>query len=464
MSTKFSDIFEEVEITTQIPNLNITIIPKEFYYKKVKKTEMKKISEAVDIISTLVSTKGLDILDNNSSVFIDKTLLEQQIIYNRLQSDKKLSESLREDIFVALKNEDILTEGFLQSAKEIAGNMKDKVKGAVDNVADKVNDVKAAVTNWMDVAVEEAKKVILTFAKAMGEFGKALVEFIKGFGDIDYKAVWAMIKDADFVGLAKSAGAWLMKRVTDGIVLYKKIFETLDKGIFANLAGSKPIDALRNWIQTHLQENLDKITDPNSSNPEIKKIIDEKYNGDIKEALNDKEIIRLTLADKGVLKTAGGIALRTGVGALLAYIAWETWNAMVFKGELIYDYDFGQALSAISGNFNVADWFLSTDGGFETLLWLIAGKMGMGSIASSDTSINIKIAVVVTLIMIWVKKNPGTWKQIKDSAFVKKVISTYEDSKKRLSGAAEAIVDKFKNIKEGIFLKMGFLKKGGVPA
>jgi len=464
MNQTLSEIFEEVEAKNNFPVFHTSMIPKEFMYRKVGKSEMKKINEAVEALEHITDVYGLDILDTTSKTFVPKSLLKQQLIYNRLINDKKIDTILKEAILETMMNDNILTEGFIDSAKDLAGKAANVVKTVSSNIADAaeatVDAAKSTITNWMNVAVEEAKKVIITFAKAMGEFGKALVEFLKGFGDVDYKAVWAMIKDADFVGLAKSAGSWLIKRVADGIVLYQKIYETLNKGIFANLAGSKPVEALRNWIQKNLQDKLDAITDPNTSNPEIKKIIDEKYNGDIKAALNDKEVLRLTLADKGVMKTAGGLMFRTGIGTLLAYIAWETWNAMVFKGELIYDYDFGAALSAIAGNFNVADWFLSSDGGFETLLWLIAGKMGMGSLASSDTSFNIKLAVVVTLIMLWIKKYPETWKQIKNSAFAKKVLTTYEESKKRIAETSQAIVDKFTKVKN-IIMKTGFIKKGG---
>ena len=465
MSQTLSDIFETVEEKNKFPFFSNDMIPKEFMYKRVKKSELKRISEAVNTIAYIVERDGLEILDTESKTFVNKVLLEQQLIYNKLQSDKKISENLREAILERLENEEILTEGFLQKAKEIADKTKEAVKTGAEAVAGAadaaVGVANGTISNWMQVAVEEAKKVILTFAKAMGEFGKALVEFLKGFGDVDYKAVWVMIKDGNFVGLSKAAGTWLMKRVTDGAVLYKQIFAALDAGIFKNLAGSKPVEALRDFLQKHLQDNLDKLTDPDMGNQEIKKIVDSKYKGDIKEALNDKEVLRLTLADKGVLETLGKYGFRTAIGALMAYIAWETWNAMVFKGELIYDYNFADAVAAVGGKFNVADHFLSSDGGFETLLWLIAGKLGMGSIASSDTGFNIKIAVVVTLIMLWVKKNPNVWKKIKESAFAKKVVATYEESKKRIAGGAETIINKFQNIKTDLFVKMGFLKKGG---
>jgi len=461
MSQSLSDIFESVEEKNKFPVFSTSMIPKEFMYRKVKKSEMKRISEAVNTIEYIVERDGLEILDTNSKTFINKNILEQQLIYNRLQSDKKISENLREAILERLENEEILSEGFIQKAKEIADKTKEAVKAGAEAVSNTADTTSGAINNWMQVAVEEAKKVILTFAKAMGEFGRALVEFLKGFGDIDYKAVWVMIKDRNFVSLAKSAGTWLMKRVTDGAVLYKEIFNALDNGIFKNLSGSKPIEALRDFLQKYLQDSINKLTDPNMGNPEIKKIVDEKYNGDIKEALNDTQVLRLTLADSGVLKTLGKYGFRTSIGALLAYIAWETWNTMVFKGDLIYDYNFSAAVESIGGKFNVADHFLSSDGGFETLLWLIAGKLGMGSIASSDTKVNIKIAVVVTLIMLWIKRNPLTWKSIKDSAFAKKVVATYEESKKRIVGDADYILSKFQQIKTDLFVKMGFLKKGG---
>lgn len=461
MSQTLSIIFEAVEEKNKFPIFSTSMIPKEFMYRKVKKSEMKKISEAVDAIEYLVERDGLEILDTSSKTFIDKNILEQQIIYNRLQTDKKISENLREAILERLEDEEILSEGFIQKAKDIAGKTKETIKAGAEAVSNTANAASGAINNWMQVAVEEAKKVILTFAKAMGEFGVALVEFLKGFGDIDYKAVWVMIKDRNFVGLAKSAGLWLMKRITDGIVLYKQIFNTLDAGIFKYFSESKPVEALRDFLQKFLQDKIDKLTDPNIGNPEIKKIVDEKYNGDIKEALNDKQVLRLTLADSGILKTLAKYGFRTAIGTLMAYISWETWNEMVFKGDLIFDYNFSAAIEAIGGKFNVADHFLSSDGGFETLLWLIAGKLGMGSIASSDKKVNIKIAVVVTLIMLWIKKNPVTWKSIKDSAFAKKVVETYEESKKRISGGAEAILSKFQNIKTDLFVKMGFLKRGG---
>lgn len=434
------------------------IVPKEFLYKKVKKSEMKKISEGVDALETLIDNFGVEILDRN---ILKNEIFTEAIILNKLQNEKRMPYYLKEEILNELINDEILTEGFIDSLSDKFVQAKQTTKDAVIKTS---ANIKQKVTDWMNVAIDEAKKVVMTFTKSMGEFGAAFMEFIKGFGDIDFKAAWFLLKDGDFIGLVKSAGEWLMKRATDGLVMYQKIYATLDKGIFKNLAGSKPIVALRDFLTEHVQQELEKLISPNSDNVEIKKIIEDKYHGDVKSAMNDKEVIRLILADEGVGKTLAKYGFRTAIGALLAYIAWETWNVMVFKGELIYDYDFSRALDAIAGKFDVAGWFLDDKGGFETLLWLIAGKLGMGSIASDNTTTNIKLAVVVTIIVIWIKKNPTTWKQIKESDFGKKVVKVYNDSKNRIVGTAEKVVSQFKEVKLNILMRMGFIKKSGVPA
>lgn len=293
-----------------------------------------------------------------------------------------------------------------------------------------------------------------------------------------------MFKSKDFAGMAKSTGQWLLKRLTDGVVLYQKLFGGI-KEFFGDMAKTKPIDALRGWLEKNLQSQLEEIFHPNTKDATIKKIIEAKYLDKAAEtasksiegqfdpsnpdhmaaawkqtridAMNDPEVLRATLASDGLAKTAAMLTMRTGIGCLLAYVAWETWNAMIFSGDLVYDYSFEQAVAAISGKFDVAGWFLSSDGGFQTLSYLIAGALGMGSIAPPHVLAKLSLAVVVTVIVLWTKKNPDVWNSIKDSDFGKKVATTFKESQNTIGAPAKKVSDQFN--KTDVFTKAGFLKK-----
>lgn len=475
-----------------------TIPPKDYFYRPIGRVEHNKIIEAFEAIEELTNKYGNRILNPKLKSFVDTSLLEQQLVINKLKKDKKLDTPLREALIAGLE-EEFLTEGFLskvadlvKKAKDIAAqaetDVKDKAKEGAEKVADVASSAVSTVGDWMNVAIDEAKKVILTLAKTLGDFGKALVEFLKGFGDVDLKAAWAMFKSKDFVGIAKSTGSWLLKRLTDGIALYQKLFGGI-KGFFGDLAKTKPIEAIRGWLEKNVQKTLDDLFQPNTSNSEIKKIIETKYldaaaetvsktelkgiqfdpsNSEHmakawtqarKDAMNDPTVLRLTLKSDGFAKTATMLTLRTGIGCLLAYAAWETWNAMVFIGDIVYDYNFEQALAAIAGKFDVAGWFLSSDGGFQSLVLLIGGGLGMGSIAPAALIAKISLAAVVTVIVIWSKKNPGVWNSIKDSDFGKKVLITYEESKSKIAKPAQNAADAT-NVKVDTLVNMHFLKKG----
>lgn len=473
-----------------------TIPPKDYFYRPIGRAEHNKIVEAFEAIEELTNKYGKRILNPKLKSFVDTSLLEQQLVINKLKKDKKLDTPLREALIAGLE-EEFLTEGFLskvadlvKKAKDIAAqaetDVKDKAKEGAEKVADVASSAVSTVGDWMNVAIDEAKKVILTLAKTLGDFGKALVEFLKGFGDVDLKAAWAMFKSKDFVGIAKSTGSWLLKRLTDGIVMYQKLFGGI-KGFFGDLAKTKPVEAVRGWLEKNVQKTLDDLFQPNTSNSEIKKIIEtkyldaaaEKYSKTLnvqfdpnttkhmdgawaqarKDAMNDPTVLRLTLKSDGIAKTATMLTLRTGIGCLLAYAAWETWNAMVFIGDVVYDYNFEQALAAIAGKFDVAGWFLSSDGGFQSLMLLIGGGLGMGSIAPNALLAKVSLAAVVTVIVMWSKKNPGVWNSIKDSDFGKKVLSTYEESKSKIAKPAQNAADAT-NVKVDTLVNMHFLKKG----
>ncbi len=88
----------------------------------------------------------------------------------------------------------------------------------------------------------------------------------------------------------------------------------------------------------------------------------------------------------------------------------------------------------LKGDFNIAEWYLSNDGGFQTMLIMLSTKMGMPSIGISHTPTNIAIAAVLTVILVWKRNKTEQWNKIKDTEFFKKVEASYEESKQLING------------------------------
>jgi hypothetical protein len=384
-----------------------------------------------------VNRFGTSILNDKKSI-VDIHLLENQLVINRLKKDKTLTESVKSELIDNLENT-IMMERFGQPVQK---------NTVVQNT------------------ISDVKKIIISFIKSVGVFGKALFNFIKGLSlsDVDFKAVWLMIKNKDFIGLVKSTGNWFLKRLIDGFVVYKKLHEILSKGVCESFAGTTPVVALKNFLQKYGQDYLDKMMmKPDLVNPKIKEIIENDYQGKKNEAINDIRILKLTVASKGFLKTSAGLALRTAIGCGMAWVAWQTWQTMVFKGDLVYDYNLEQAVDAIAGKFNVADWFLSADDknndtGFENLLWLLAGHKGVNSVTSFDISTNIGIAAVVTIMAIWIKRNKESWEKIKDTKFAKAIIVNYNSSVNKIKDTSDQVRHNFSSYVP-MLVRYKFLKK-----
>jgi hypothetical protein len=498
MSQTLKEIYKSVEAENNIHLENMPIIPIDLLNQKMKKKDIQRTQYAISVLENITNEYGFKVFHDGDKFSINKNLLEAQIIKSKI-ADSKFDPIIKEAM-LNVYNDELLTEGFLQKAAEIANKVKEKAaevasaaNDATGAVVDKTKKVASKIKNFMDVAIEEARKIKDTFIKAMGEFGTAFLKFLEGFGEINLKAGWVMFKEGKFLEMGKAVGNYLLNRFADAFNVYQKIFDVLNKGVFANLAKSKPIDGLRNFLQENLQDNLDQMFQPDTTNKEIKDIVEKKYLDNAAEtvsktmkeqfnpsnpehmklawkqakedAMNDTEVIRATMKDQGVSKTAKMIALRTGIGAGLAYLAFWTWNNMIFKGELIYDYDFTGAVNAVMGKYNIADWFLSDDGGFETLLWLFGGLAGF-SIADWFGSGNLTVAAIVTVIAIWIRKNPGTWDKIKNSDFAKNVIKVYNDSKKKIESGYNSAKQAFGDLikKATIFTKFGLMKTSPVKA
>ena len=404
------------------------VVPIDLMNKEISKYEFKYISEVFDTFLYLEEKENL-----NNQELLEK--IKQKLLEKRILKSPLLTESEKTVILNSISGSEILNEGI----KELAQKAKD----------------------FVQLSIKEVKKVFSTFKAAMGQFGAELLAFLKGFKTIDLKEIWGMIKDKQFIRLAKYVGNWLLQRLSDGAVLYREAHKALEVGVFQNLATTKPVEALRMVLKNNIQDKLDDMLTPKNS-PELMKYMGQKYPGKkVTEVLDDKIVLKYIFKNQSVISALSKLGFRVAIGAFLAYVAWETWNTMVFKGDLIYDYDFSQAWNAIKGNFDISGWFLSDDGGFETLLWLIAGYLGMGSIAPSDSRMTIGLAVVVTVIMIWKNKNARTWIKIKSSKIAKKIVKLYEDSKKRVVDASKKLTSALKNDITHLAEKMkkfGFLK------
>lgn len=474
------------------------MIPREHFNKPIGVKKFRRISEAVVALESLVETNGIEILKETKCP-VDKTLFENQIVLNKLKNNKTLDESLKQKLIHRL-NTTILNEGVSTISTKHALlriiTESENVETAPEEKKPMLGRMYDTARSWINIAVEDAKKVVSTFVSEFGEFGVAFLSFIKSFGDIGFKAGWAMLKNRDFVGLVTSTGKWLMARLMSFLAVYSKLYSAVHTGFFANLANTTPINALRLWLQENVQEQLDALFHPNSSNPEIKNIIQTKYlkaawdealqdsdnpyppETDVvgrerwikrvwrqagMNAMFDKEVMRLTLRDDGLGKTILKKTLFFSIGGLLAWVAYEAWMLMIFTGDFVADYNVQFMWDTLTGKFDIAEFFLGTKEGFECLFALIAGKMNVLSAINwfgADNAFHFKFAVVLTVIMMWADRFPEQWESIKNSKFGQAVITSYKEATEEIAGNAAKIVGAFKgNAKLEQLLDMFLVKR-----
>jgi len=309
--------------------------------------------------------------------------------------------------------------------------------------------------------INELKNITTSLINKLGHIGRWIITFIKDLKSNLREDFFNLLKQKSAIEILKYVGGWLLKRLLDGASIYRLGHKVIGQRIFGTLAKTKPILALRNWLQDNIQDKIDEITIPNIKNKKIVNIINNKYNSNITESLVDPTVLKYILTSDSIIKNSSMITLRAFIGAGLAFISWKTWNLMVFKGDIIYDYDFSQALDAITGNFNLADWFLDDNGGFETLIWLISGELGVGSIAPTH-DITIKLAVIITCIMVWKKKFPSKWRKITSIKFIKFINESYRESNNKFKKYFKTLKDGFETNPILFFKKIGLLKKATI--
>jgi hypothetical protein len=421
----FKKIFEEQNFNTYD-----FILPTDILNKTISNNEFKKIYNFATIVENNPH------LIKNFTGYNKKLLNEILIIklnesnFNYIEKGKILNELLKEKI---LDNSysNLLNEYLISAKKE--------------NIFENNNNLNEnGIKQWIQNSINDIKKILNGFKTAMGAFGKALIGFFKGFNDFEMQQAIKLLKNKKFVSLAKYIGNWLLERFTDSATLYHEMQKILENSVFKSISHTNVVEWLKNFLKKHVQDNIDKLTNYSTGNQKIIKIINDKYNGDKDEALLDREVLKLILQDKGVAKSGAILILKMGLGSYLAYLSWEIWNTMVFKGDLIYDYNFSGAIDAIKGKYDLSEWFFS-DSGTETLIWYFLGALGMPSIAPESKMAQITLAIVVTVIVIWIKKHPNEWKNFLDSKFVKKIMEIYENSKKRIILKSEEVLNKVKD-------------------
>lgn len=87
-----------------------------------------------------------------------------------------------------------------------------------------------------------------------------------------------------------------------------------------------------------------------------------------------------------ILKRLTGFA----IAALLIYI----WLNMSFTGELDYDFNFGDVIAAVQGNFSLTDLFISPAGAVMLTLFATGGVAGVAWLGA--TSSNLILGLVYT--------------------------------------------------------------------
>lgn len=474
------------------------MIPNEHFHRPIGAKKFSRISEAVTALQNIVESHGYEIL-KQSRCPVDQALFEKQIVVNKLKRTKQLHEALKSQLIHGLTQQ-ILNESVSKSStKQLLSsiiNESENVEAAPSEKKSSLRKLYDKARSWVDIAVEDAKKVVSTFVTEFGDFGIAFLSFIRGFGDIGFKAGWAMLQNRDFVGIVISTGKWLMKRLASFLAVYSKLYSAVHTGFFANLANTTPINALRLWLQENVQEQLDALFHPNSSNPEIKNIIQTKYlqaawdaalqdsdnpyppETDVvgrerwikrvwrqagMNAMYDKEVMRLTLRDDGLGKTILKKTLFFSIGGLLAWVAYEAWMLMIFTGDFVADYNVQFMWDTLTGKFDISEFFLGTKEGFECLFALIAGKMNVLTAINwfgADNAFHFKFAVVLTVIMMWADRFPEQWDAIKNSKFGQAVITSYKEATEEIAGNAAKIVSAFKgNAKLEQLLDMFLVKR-----
>ena len=88
------------------------------------------------------------------------------------------------------------------------------------------------------------------------------------------------------------------------------------------------------------------------------------------------------------LKRIGGVA----VASILVYI----WFNMTFSGSVEYDFNMGDMLRALAGNYSLVDIFTGEEG-IKLLMFLVTGKMGLTFPWPGATAIQFILAVITTL-------------------------------------------------------------------
>ena len=264
------------------------------------------------------------------------------------------------------------------------------------------------------------QKVIEGFKSSLKEFGEALVYFVKNIvSKEDLKIVFKMLKSFKFLSLAKHLGNWLIKVLKEGYKVYLKAHEILQEAIFKSLANTKPVEWIRDFLQQHLQQQIDDLF---NNNEELKRYVEQKYPGrGIKEVLTKPDVLKIVFENDGILNGIKKYGIVIGIGSFLAYLAWNIWCTMIFKGELIYDYDFSAALNAVKGNYNIGEFFFD-ESGIETLFWLLAGIAGVKSVTSFSEMTNIVIMAVVTIY----RKLEGKFEEFKDTKTYKFIVEKYK--------------------------------------